>query len=113
MAVRAVRSSRPLQKVETHDATAHVMSSGVGIDEDKRRVIEVRKFETEPAWVRVNAGVTKNLGNYESLRVDVAITVPCYVEEIPAVQKKTAAMVADMLDEEVALYVGNDNQAGG
>lgn len=92
----------------TYEATVSVLASGVGIDEMKRKVIEVRKFETEPAFVRVNAGVTKNLGDYESLRVDVAITVPCYVEEIETVQKRTAALVADMLDTEVEEYIGKE-----
>lgn len=91
-----------------HEATVTVMASGVGIEEEKRKPIEVRKFETEPAYVRVNAGVTKNLGNYESLRVDVSITVPCYVEEIEKVEKRTAALVANMLDAEVIEYLGKE-----
>jgi hypothetical protein len=82
------------------------MASGVGVAEEKRTVLEVRKFETDPAFVRVNAGVTKNLGNYESLRVDVSITAPCYVEEIDKVQKAIAEKVATMLDEEVETYLG-------
>jgi len=49
--------------------------------------------------------VTKNLGNYESLRVDVAVTAPCYREEIEKVQPRIAEMVARMLDEEVAEYL--------
>ncbi len=92
----------------TQDAVVSVTASGVGVEEEKRKVIEVRKFETEPAYVRVNAGVTKNLGNYESLRVDVSLTVPCYVEEIEKVQKKTAEMVAAMLDAEVEEYLGKE-----
>ena len=102
------RVRRREAEVTTHDATVTVLASGVGIDEEKRKVIEVRKFETEPAFVRINAGVTKNLGNYESLRVDVAISVPCYVEEIETVQKRTAEMVADMLDAEVEEYLGKE-----
>ncbi len=102
------RVRRRGSEVTTHDATVTVLASGVGIDEEKRKVIEVRKFETEPAFVRINAGVTKNLGNYESLRVDVAISVPCYVEEIETVQKRTAEMVADMLDTEVEEYLGKE-----
>jgi len=93
---------------QTVDAVVSVMASGVGIASDKRKVLEVRRFETEPAYVRVNAGVTKNLGNYESLRVDVSLTVPCYVEEIEQVQQKTAELVADMLDAEVTEYVGKE-----
>ena len=73
------------------------------VGQARRRMM---KFETDPAYVRVNAGVTKNLGNYESLRVDVSLTVPCYVEEMEKVQKRTATLVADMLDEEVEQYLG-------
>ena len=107
MVQRAARSRREVRQ-ETHDTVLSVTSSGVGVDEDKRTVLEVRKFETEPAWVRVNAGVTKNLGNYESLRVDVSISAPCYVEEIEDVQKNVAGLVADMLDAEIEEYLGKE-----
>lgn len=43
--------------------------------------IEVRNFQTEPARVAVDYGLTINLGNYESARIGVSITVPCYLEE--------------------------------
>lgn len=103
------RRTRARREVTTtEEAVLTVTSSGVGVADEKRKVIEVRKFATEPAYVRVNAGVTKNLGNYESLRVDVAITVPCYSEEIEKVQKRAAALVADMLDEEVEQYLGKE-----
>lgn len=104
VAPQRVRRTAPTQ-VE-HEATLTVTASGVGVEAEKRKSLEVRTFKTDPAFVRVNAGVTKNLGNYESLRVDVAITVPCYVEEIEKVQKRAAALVADMLDAEVAEYLG-------
>ena len=75
--IRRTRTRKEIEKTE--EAVLVVTASGVGIEEEKRKSIEVRKFETDPAYVRVNAGVTKNLGNYESLRVDVSLTVPCYV----------------------------------
>jgi hypothetical protein len=102
------RVRRREREESVHDAVLTVMASGVGIEEEKRKVVEVRKFATEPAYVRVNAGVTKNLGNYESLRVDVSLTVPCYVEEMEKVQKRTAELVASMLDAEVEEYLGKE-----
>jgi hypothetical protein len=107
MAETRSRRSRPVLQT-TQEAVIVVTSSGVGIGEEKRKSLEVRKFETEPAYVRVNAGVTKNLGNYESLRVDVSLTVPCYVEEIEQVQTRTAELVAKMLDDEVEEYLGKE-----
>ncbi len=44
-------------------------------------VLEVHKFVTEPARVFVEMGLTVNLGNYESARITVALSVPCYHEE--------------------------------
>lgn len=99
---------REKQHVETHEAVITVTASGVGVDTDERKVIEVREFKTDPAYVRVGAGVTKRIADYESLRVDVSISVPCYVEEIEEVQKRTASLVADMLDEEVEQYLGQE-----
>lgn len=49
---------------------------------ETEEVIEVRKFITEPATVSVDYALTINLGNYESARIGVALTVPCYREEI-------------------------------
>lgn len=93
--------------VRTAESVIQVYASVAGVEEpEKREVIEVRQFCTEPAYVRVSAGVTKNLGNYESLRVDVAINVPCYIEEIEAVQKRVAVMVSEMLTSEVEEYLG-------
>ena len=100
------RVRRSKASVSTEEATATVTASGVGIEEEKRKVLSVRKFVTDPAFVRVGAGVTKRTGDFESLRIDVAITVPCYVEEIETVQKRTESLVADMLDESIANYMG-------
>lgn len=44
--------------------------------------LPVRIFEVEPASVRAGYGLTINLGNYESARVDVQVTLPCYAEEV-------------------------------
>ena len=60
-------------------------------------VIMVRKFETEPALVTVAVGVTKNQGNYEFLRLDVGVTIPCYTEEISAVEIEATNWVDERL----------------
>lgn len=44
--------------------------------------MEVHKYVTAPAQVQVSYGLTMNLGNYESARIDVLVLVPCYREEI-------------------------------
>lgn len=53
-------------------------------DEDSSADLEVATFAegTHPAFVRASTGLTINLGNFESARVDVSVTLPCYPEEV-------------------------------
>lgn len=64
-------------------------------DDMEEQVIQVRKFETEPAQVTVAVGVTKSMGKgtYEFLRLDVGVTIPCYTEEITEVEKQATLWV--------------------
>lgn len=43
--------------------------------------IEVPVIEN-PAYVKVAAGITKNMGNFNSLKVEVSVSVPCHVTRI-------------------------------
>lgn len=56
----------------------------IGAVEAKNEELEVRTFVTQPASVEIGYGLTLNIGNYESARVDVKISVPCYAEEANA-----------------------------
>jgi hypothetical protein len=73
-------------------------------EEKESKEIQVEQFLTEPAYVRASAGVTRNLGDYESLRVDVSITMPCYKEQVEDTYIAIADKVADLLDAEVNEY---------
>lgn len=77
-----------------------------GEEGGRRERLSVRKFLVEPAYVRVNAGVTVNMGNYQSLRVDVSLSVPCYAEEIDKAVPAVADRVAFFLEEERKKYEG-------
>ena len=52
-----------------------------GVPQNDEEVIAIHRFATEPARVEVNLGLTLNLGNYESAKLTVGVTVPCYKEE--------------------------------
>lgn len=52
---------------------------GLAVEQDES--LDIHAFATEPAKVTVEMGMTINLGNYESARVAVTLTVPCYLEE--------------------------------
>lgn len=68
--------------------------------------IETQVFEVEPAYARVGAGVTRKLQEYESLRVDVGASIPCYREQLAEQMEATAEFVAERLDIEVGKYLG-------
>ena len=100
------RSRRKETVVAESRLTVRVTS--VGEEEESKETISVQKFETDPAYVRVNAGTTKNLGDYESLRVDVSVSVPCYKEEIDDMIPILADIVAGHLEAEVDKFMGVD-----
>jgi hypothetical protein len=71
---------------------------------EKREVLQVRKFASEPAYIRMSQGITRNLGNYESLRIDVGVTLPCYPEEVDSIVPQLGQKVAAYLENEIREY---------
>ena len=103
MPERRVRKRTTEESVES--STVSVYRTVVGEeDSEEKETINVKKFVTEPAYVRVNAGVTINLGDYQSMRIDVSVSVPCYVEEIERVEREVADFVAARLADEQKEY---------
>jgi hypothetical protein len=92
----------------TQRVSMELKQSGEEIDSEETIEKDVHVFITEPAYLRVNAGVTKNLGNFESLRVDVAITMPCYREMLDETFDIMADKVAVLLGGEVDEYLRAD-----
>jgi hypothetical protein len=70
MAVNVVKKEKVKGKIETLDKDGEV------IDTEEVEVDEVI-VDKPMANVGVKLGTTKNLGNYESLRVDVSLFYPC------------------------------------
>lgn len=78
----------------------------------KQETIGVHKFITEPAYIRVSAGVTKSTGNYESLRIDVSYTIPCYKEEVgDTLYTAISDAIAERLDQEITQYLQLSDEA--
>ena len=71
---------------------------------DEYEEVEVQVFHTEPAFVKASAGVTKSLRQFESLRVDVSMTLPCYTEKADEAFDYAAGWVSDRLYDEVDNY---------
>ena len=72
----------------------------IGDDYDETR-LAVDVFETEPAQASCSMGMTINLGNYESLRVEVGVVLPCYKEEVEEAQQRCFDLVENELYKKV------------
>lgn len=62
----------------------------------------VHKFQTEPATVSLEYGLTLNMGNYESCRLTVGIRVPCYKEQVEDAYAAATGWVETKISEQVS-----------
>lgn len=74
----------------------------VGNPVESIETVRVPMFAGVPGKVRVEASVTRNLGDYNSVRVSVAIELPCYAEETEI--RRAYTYGSDLVDE----MVGNE-----
>lgn len=70
--------------------------------------IRVPAFHGPTALVTVKGGLTKNMGNFNSLRVDVSVSVPCYPEssEIERAYDFASKLVNDKIHLETEYATG-------
>jgi hypothetical protein len=66
----------------------------------KDELIRVHKYVTEPARVTVEYGMTLSLGNYESARLGVAVSIPCYFEEMDTAYKFASKWAEERINSE-------------
>lgn len=76
--------------------------SGAVIDESSSEdQLEVQRFVTFPATVSMDGGMTLNLGNFESMKIGVFASIPCYKEEINEAFEYVKELTANRLSLEV------------
>lgn len=63
--------------------------------------IKVRVFATDTIRIGTKLGATINMDNYESMRIDVEVNMPCYIEEAKECFGQVARFAFRRLDEEV------------
>jgi len=77
------------------------LGKAVGEESKEESMIYVDTFATTPAEVETKLGLTINLGNYESLRVDSGVRIPCYKEEVPEAQEFAFKLAEKLLFDKV------------
>lgn len=82
-------------------ATVSRVYGKVGTLEAADEKLEVRTFVSPPANVEIGYGLTLNIGNYESARVEVKVAIPCYPEEADAAYEWAKKWAEERLQREV------------
>jgi len=75
-------------------------SKGAPPPKGEEDIVAIHKFETDTAQVTAEYALTMNLGNYESARISVSVTVPCYKEEIDEAYEFAQAWAEERLSKE-------------
>lgn len=67
-------------------------------------LLDVPVFQTEPAHVEVVGSITRNMGNYNSVRIEVKLCMPSLPEmsEVDRVYSMASSWVEDKLNQELA-----------
>jgi hypothetical protein len=76
-------------------------------DKEETWELDAQVFETDPAYVTIKAGVTKSPQQYESVRIDVSVSVPCYREDIEKTAEAVSELVYETLSAEITAYLGD------
>lgn len=112
----AVKSPKPKKKVPVQVPTTVTVTKQFGKDASKQEVTEetiaVHTFVTQPAIVGVECGLTMNLGNYESARISVSISVPCYAEERDAAYNEACKWIEERLGKQRDAITASKNSTG-
>lgn len=62
--------------------------------------IDMDIFEDEPCYVNIKLGETINIGQYESIRIDIGYTIPCKHTDINKVKNKFLDKLKNEIGEE-------------
>lgn len=110
-------ATRPRKRI------AHVEDEGKVIATTEKRIgketvsskqkveyIKESDLPPDPAYVSIGAGLTENLGNFESLRLDVRVSLPCGNDDtaIRQASKRASALVQEFIEQERRNALGDD-----
>ena len=94
----------------TVSTTSTVSKSGVKGEEEETisKELDIPIESDNPAYVKVDGGMTKNLGDFNSARIGVSVTLPCEPNEeaVRECYNKATSLVDEFLDDEYSKAVG-------
>ena len=111
---KPVRSRIRSNRAQGNISTSHeVKDSNGNVTKSKPEVlkpVDVFTSSDTPAYVKVSGGITKNMDNFNFIRVDVSVTLPCdpTQDAVDDTKKKCAELVDGYLDEEYRKAVTGD-----
>lgn len=82
-----------------------------GAEKVTQEKVPTNPVSSAPAYVSVSLGVTRNLGNYESVKASVIITLPCEPSEVEIEATYEAAKAwadtkMNSINEEISSQLG-------
>lgn len=91
------------------DSVATVTNKAYGSETAQQEVIQTNTFPAgvDPSFVRVSASKTINMGDYNSLRIEVSYSQPCLHANREDAFLDTADFVAEKLLEEEREWLGS------
>ena len=109
MGIVAPSKKKVTKKTTTKQAKAKVeVTHPDKTQSEHEEVVHEQAFSQPTANVGVAFATTKNLGNYESLKVSVSINLPCYVKEIDEVQTFARKWVEMKMAETIEGLLGEN-----
>jgi len=87
--------------VELQEGVVTVSSTVLDSKKTTQKKIPIRPFVTPTATVGVKFGATIPTADYANVKVDVFVSVPCYVEEIVDVFNQVRSLANELMTQEV------------
>lgn len=94
-------------------STSSLRSRGAVVDETAQEITGTERHfgpDEVPAQVKFGAGLTINMGDFNMLRLDVSITIPCRPDEVDEAFQEASDFVADKIGEEEFRWTGIDKR---
>jgi hypothetical protein len=105
-------AKKNVAKVQAEEGSVTVSRTVLGQTTSSTEKIKVRPFVTTPAHVSCKFGATIPTGDYASVRVDVMVSSPCYVEEIREVFEEVRDLCDELVEKESARLTGEEQEEG-